>query len=533
MQTGGQRDVPTRSSLRAVDPVAPAMPGPAVRIEGVLLHARDRRPAAGIGLAFVVGERETEVSTDARGRFALGPFEPGTVVSVRRVEQDNLGRCPAQEEIRPRRVLVPEVEGVGLELLLFEPDAWLDVQVLRAGRPAQARVFSGSTGADTGPDGRVRIPFCGLEAGDEVWVVAHADGTRSSSARLVHPWPDEVLSLELVATGIVRVRVTDAAGAPAPGVRLRLANQAHEMKTDRLGLASFHDLLPGEHRIAIEGRLDAPQTVQVPEGGETWLDYALPALPLLVSGRVVDEAGEPLEGVELWLRHGASWGRAESRPDGTFQAFHEIDPSADVLVTVGGGVEDERYERERFLVPVGARDVLVRRLARLEEVELSLALVDGLTQRNLGDALVVFHRGDEQPFSAFAVSDGLLQCSLKPYGDTVAVARAFGHRDRTLTLPELAEGLAAGRVHRVLLQPGLDLRVRVLDARTQAPLSGARIVDAGSQLATTDADGRARLVGDTWPAALRVTADGYESGTWTAPEVPWEPSALFELVPLE
>jgi hypothetical protein len=509
------------------------MPGLAVQIEGVLLHARDRRPAAGIGLAFVVGERETEVSTDARGRFALGPFEPHTVVNVRRVGQDALAGCSAHEEIQPQRVLVPEREGGALELLFFEPDAWLDVQVSSAGRPAEARVSCGSTGAGTGPDGRVRIPLCDLEVGEEVRVVARIDGAQSSPAKLVHPWPDEVLFLELRATGTIRVRVTDAAGAPASGVRVRLAYEAHEERTDRLGLASFHDLLPGEHRIAIEGRLDALQTVEVPEGGEAWLECVLPALPLLVGGRVVDEADEPLAGVDLWFRHGASWARAESRADGAFQAFHEIDPSADVLVMVGGDVEGERFERERFLVPVGARDVLVRRLARLEEVELSLALVDASTQWNLGDALVTFHRGGEESYSAFAVSDGLLQCSLEPYEDTLAVARAFGYRDRTLTWSELAAGLAAGRVHKVLLQPGMDLRVRVLDALTQAPLSGARFLDAGSLLATTDADGRARLVGDTWPASLRVTADGYESGTWTAPEVPWEPSALFELVPLE
>lgn len=515
-----------------------------VAVSGILLQARDRRPASGIALSFDVGSVTAEVISDERGRFTLTALEPGQVVRVWRVDQEATSGCPRSQEVLPGTFLVSEPETDGppeLELLLAEPDVWLEVQVVREHLPFPAAVLSsgpafGHLRVDTDPAGRLRLPFCGLREGDEISLRAVTDGFESATASLVHPWPDQPVQLELLELGSVAVSVVDDLGLPVAGTWARCpGSELGILSTSENGRAVFPSVLPGTTLVQVLGTKGIRERVEVPAGGRAEVEFVIERSHLsLVAGRVVDEHGDGLAELRPWCQYGSSWASAVTDPSGRFEVLvPRLDAGAAVRVVLGGGVEDERFDPEEIVVPVGTRDLLFRRRAPLEETEFSLAICDALTHELVPQATVIVHRRRQGPHHVYAVKAGVVSCSVRPYEDVRALVRAIGYQDRVLEWDVLSGASDPEKPLRVALEAGMDLRAYVVDGGTGAPIAGVELLASlhGSEraVAVTDDEGRAHLVLERWPATLRAVVEGYDDGVWDWRELPGEPEARFEL----
>lgn len=159
------------------------------------------------------------------------------------------------------------------------------------------------------------------------------------------------------ALGALRVRVVATVGdrqVPLPGVLVAawpgtaklppLAESGlRRGTTDQHGERTWASLSAGTWQVQLPSQRDpTPQAVVVPEQGETTLLLNVPA-ERFASGLVVDSAGSPVAGAELWAQRPTGLGR-----------YGMPEPDEFVMRRVGTSGADGRFE-----VPVLARETVL------------------------------------------------------------------------------------------------------------------------------------------------------------------------------
>jgi hypothetical protein len=267
------------------------------------------------------------------------------------------------------------------------------------------------------------------------------------------------------------------------------------------------------------------QTIQreidLPRGGHADIDVRLTVvgLRLGLSGAVVDELGYPLAGVGVRVQ---SAGEApvdlETGEGGTFEFWGR--PSGGILVSVGGGFKDDRFEPELSSVPFGTTNVSVRRVQRFESTTQAVVVVDAHSGKPCTRASIVLYHaqsaanGLSQGMEKWRAESGVAQVNYKLRDDTVYAVDAPGYRRAQGKLAELIEASGPLRPLRVELERGFERRVEARDRITKRPLAGARFLDGNGVLGITDSSGAVALAADDWPALLRVECAGYEPLVW-------------------
>lgn len=310
----------------AVGEDRPSEPTPAWRVSGRFTTGDVGVPGVGFALAMRRGftlEGELlgrfELTTDASGAFALALEPPQTSVCFDVLVADDATR----RFVRERPVLAP----------LGDPAPTLEVRVILA----DARIAGRVVGPDAEPvagalvstefeaqrtlaDGRFSL----RARSRRTWLTASAVGM----CRVTHVVDDLAvgatleLELRLGPGATVTGTVTDELGRPLAGATVDSTHETDAALTDALGrYALAHiDLTEAARRVALLVRCDGylpvnePLTLD-PAAQEISRDFTL-ARGADVAGRVVDPAGRPVIGAEVWLewREGA-WGRVTARSD--------------------------------------------------------------------------------------------------------------------------------------------------------------------------------------------------------------------------
>jgi hypothetical protein len=168
----------------------------------------------------------------------------------------------------------------------------------------------------TGEDGTFHIDGLGPGSFD---LVVRAAGYVEGRLEGVRPEGGRLVGLRVVLSEGARIEglVLDQSGAPAAGVTIAVKRLGRvsdgidprklfrivRVPADRAGRYRVSGLEPGRYRLTVEGSADGTASAEVDVRKEDQaLDFRLaPAQEVEVSGTVVDEAGQPFEGVEVSL----------------------------------------------------------------------------------------------------------------------------------------------------------------------------------------------------------------------------------------
>jgi protocatechuate 3,4-dioxygenase beta subunit len=151
------------------------------------------------------------------------------------------------------------IEGVVRDERTREPIAGAAV-LARRDSPAVLLAETGAHRTVSGGDGRFRLG--GLRPG--AWEVSATDHARYSKAQTIVGLgvAEQVTDVELlIGTGpVIRGRVVDDTGAPAPGVALRAFSrgEGHEGAADAAGAFALEGLRPGEYALSAHGETYLP-----------------------------------------------------------------------------------------------------------------------------------------------------------------------------------------------------------------------------------------------------------------------------------
>jgi protocatechuate 3,4-dioxygenase beta subunit len=446
--------------------------------------------------------------TDEEGRYALGPFGPG----LYNVAVDAKGYTATRVREHP----------------LAAPEETLDVSLPRAvpvegtvvdedGKPvAGASLFMfGPADDPEDEDGEPRFTYASADS-DGAFLL---DAPQPGGYRIKLEHTDFLVAEETVTAPLqgarlvmssgasVRVEVVDETGAPVPDVEVQVqpevltpSSRERLDDTDETGTVTLRGLSPGPHTVV------ATLTETVPErtakhalelrGSErARVRLQLPS-GLRLSGVVVDLEGKPVAGAEvravpagvLSARRGqdpelelhaqdlqADWAEGPTTPqltgpDGRF-TLRYLRPGEHLVTALrqgsvfdgeatGGKVRMLEPHRG-VLVSAGAKDVRLVMRAR--------AYVRGRVVR-----------ADGSPVRHFQVNETILD---DPQGAFRWPISGDGEEVLAFAAPELAGTLRKVRVRQgvdadlgdVVLHAGREVRVRVVDAKTSAPLSEAAV----------------------------------------------------------
>ncbi|HEX6882640.1 MAG TPA: hypothetical protein VF530_04610 [Planctomycetota bacterium] len=527
-------------AIAAEGAAAPALaPTSGRRLRGVLRHSADHRPVPDAQLVFWQGETFSEALTGADGSFTTDPVLASGAVRV-------WHKGPAPDptllhhlEIRPETLLLPEpppgADFEPVELLLVDPPAWVEVEVVHAnGVPAEAQLrwlFRPPAGggtmmrAPTGADGRARVAFPRIDPGAYLLLVACTAEEVSEIVRVDAPPDGERVRLVLEEGGRVRVHVLEADGRPRPGQQVAVEDPEalHRLldlgsQTGADGVALVSGVPPGPRRAQFHDE-ETSETVRamvtVERGLTVDVELRVPDLPIAAAGRVLDAEGRPRSYVTVVATIAGRSDSVQTDTEGAFSIGWKRERGP-VRLTIDAGLTEDRYLPAALEVPFGTRDVLFRCAETRPTVTLALEVVEEKSGALLPGAMVLgFLEPARSSWSFHRATEGLATLQLKPYDDVGLAIEAVGYRRRIVSATELLRDAPAGTPARVALAPGLERWLQVLDEEDDAPLLDARVLDGERLVATTDADGRAWIDLAQWPAELRVEAAGHAQGRWT------------------
>ncbi len=537
--------------------IPPPPPDALVAVRGRIVDAVSREPVPGITLCLLSRRPRTcTVRTDAEGRFATAAELSSGVVSVAHVPDNDSPRFSARWAIEPTSFLATpaslEESGAGkepVEVVLAarapERELAVDVRLPDGGAAAGASVSltwghreppggfraDGRSYEETDDYGRARFALFGPDAWERSFrIEADHHGTLASDVlSLDPPLGNAAPVLGLHPGGLLRVRAANDEGRPVAGVSLwievhdesgTLRGRAGE--TDARGECVFTALRSGCYAIcALHPSTGAEirREVDLARGAQETVDVrlTLAGLRLRLAGTVLDESGYALPGVAVRAQApGESWVALTSGEAGRFEFWGR--PCEGVLVSAGGGFQDDRYDPEWLAVPCGTAGLTVRRLAKLEERSWPLQALARDTGDPVTVARVTLYRGDARGTptaqQAFTLDAGVVQLFFKQRDDLFFAVDAPGYLREQGALADLvASADGRGRL-RVELERGFDRRVAIKDRITHRGIARAVVAAGAAVLGTADDQGAMHLHADAWPASVRVESAGYAPVTW-------------------
>jgi len=487
-------------------------------------------------MTFMADPQLLTVKTDARGRFVFAnmPAEATFDFFIKRPGRATICTFnPSTEKCQfaigqpdIKLTLPPEatIQGVVVEKAGGKPVAGVPIIARQVGQ----EVPFGNDPIVSGPDGTFRLT--GLAAGDYRVRVRPRD-------REPAPWVAEPVQVSLQ-TGqtqsevqlqlekgcTIEVLVKDSAGKPAAGANVHVYSPQTEQRfhgaTDENGLARLR-VTPGQYVLTgvySEGHarqgMTQQQSVAVADGQTRRLEHVLTAAPK-VTGIVRDEAGKPLEGVQLELKPMGGPSQRATDAEGRFEVTWDprmFGPSGVTPVLV---VRDEA----RNLVQV------VELEEQTKELDLKLSpglIVTGTVQNEQGQALsgarvrvmmIVARYGSGLGRGDLATTgaDGKFELRAIPLEHQCIVsAQADGYGKRDIPVnPGAAQGDRFDAGVFKLAVANLSVSGVVVDADDQ-PVAGARIYAYGegqpdSGDIQTDAEGKFTIK-SVCPGTVRLHA---------------------------
>jgi protocatechuate 3,4-dioxygenase beta subunit len=239
---------------------------------------------------------------------------------------------------------------------------------------------------------------------------------------------------------LMRGRVADVAGRPLPNTLVVLAGEAaggtlRMARTDAAGGFEFRDVRQGRHRVVASRPGYAPETArpEVRADQTAPVDVLLEMTPLAaISGRVVDEFGEPLEGARVQAMR--------IRDNGSRRHLVPVE-SVDA-------VSDDRGEYRLFGLDAAAY-LVTASTARTGGIEL-LGYLRAYAPRSGADQVTTIRVGPGQEISSLDLQ--------MPRGPTF---RVRGQVFRASGTPGLSGALQLWPSQRPGLTPGVPLDARI------------------------------------------------------------------------
>jgi Carboxypeptidase regulatory-like domain len=332
---------------------------------GVALHLPARGAGGPSGRMPLVSDHEGRVTVPnlAPGRYALlalsePEHEPVPVLIT------PFGLAPrarlALAGAGALRITVRDAEGAPAEDLRVS--LWCEgggsARAPLTARPLGAGVYL----AQALPAGRCRVELD--DGANDPW----AEGPLDVTARSEH-----TLAVTLPATGSLRGRVVDAAGAGLADVWVRAAPEGAANGRGRRVLSDVDGqfeltglaVSPAGHRVIAQRAFGAEAVAeQVRTGARVTLTLPVPAT---LRGVVVDAHDTPLPGARVWATSGPSGRKAvaSAGPDGSFVLRGLTPGPAHVMASFGAWLADEltlelATEQAPLRIRVAAGDVLAR-----------------------------------------------------------------------------------------------------------------------------------------------------------------------------
>ena len=537
-------------------------------VTGVIRFSDDGAPAAGLTFIIYNPGADLFLETDGQGRFTSEPMLQSGVTSFEHRVADEPGLYQSPLRFAPASLTLDgEVgETKEVELTLLQPELELDVLVVhRDDRLAPGALvelqyryeahpgeFHGNTEvAFSKADGIASFSLYDLEqinAGNTAGMVAflevkdqHGQEQILTSAllRLEFPLlsggPAEPLRLVLDESGSILIRVKDSEGAPVPGQwTFVLGDDPHlyflnrrTAESDERGEILVRGLPPRTYRVRplVSSPGATEPEVVVHPGEISEVELVLPATrkQLAVSGRVVDEAGDPLAGVRIHVVYGYRDGPGDTSATtatdsaGRFE-FH-APPCDGLTVHSNRNLHGDDFEPGTLELPFGATDIQFRRVRRVELKEIFLEVVDSASGERLDGVLLMTYRAPNlEDYSFQRTKEGLTSPYVADHPGTTIVFEHHGYRRKSATLAELEKFVPVDGPRRVLLERGLlrTLHVEGNDENGEsAPVAGAAVRLEGRLLGRTDEAGELTVDLHTWPEqGLTVEAEAFAPATW-------------------
>jgi len=486
-------------------------------VTGVVSEKETSRPVAGATIA-VQGATAKNAESGPDGTYRIEGLGAG--LSLLTVSSAN---HPAV------RVPVSVEEGqdeVRLDISVARGAVVGGVVVDRSGRFVEgARVtFQGLAPATkVVTDGSGRFELRAVPVDRTVWIIADGDGyvsARSEPLRLRGGESLTDLTLTLTVGGAVRGVVLDHGGNPVAGAAVRVVprppfrwrgGRLPNAKTREDGSFELRPVPAGNYRAvahhpgALEARVDLPDLEEggLLEGVELRLGAAEE-----IEGVVIDEAGNPLVGVNVLARPavqkpGIRWANARTVAGGAFVLGGLAPGSYHVTARPRrGGQEASRQD-----VPAGTKD-LVLRLPAPGVLAGKVVLPDGKPATAYSIRVVPEDAGNgARLFERVSSADGAFRISGVSPGRYVITASGTSGFSEALSGIVVTAGTETSGIL-MTLSAAAAVRGKVLDSGGR-PVGGARVSVTGATPGVRTGGGSARADGD---GAFRVT--GLRPGTY-------------------
>ncbi len=544
----------TRAKILGI-PAPP--PDALVAVRGRVLDAMTKEPVQGIALGFLSRRPRTcTVHTDAQGRFATGVELASGVVSVTHLPDPESPEFSARWSIEPTSFLAaaagettgPSGAGGREVVFLAHPpsrELAVDVRLPDGGAAVGASVSltygkrdptgrflaDGRAYEDADDYGRARFALFGSDTWERSFRIEaeHKGSLASDVLSLDPPLGAHAPVLDLHPGGTVRVRASNDEGRPVSGVSLWIEAQdepgvvrGRAGETDASGEYVFSALRSGCYTLSAVHPATGEEVrreIDLPRGAQETVDFRLTlvGLKLRAAGIVLDETGFPLQGVVVRAQAASEAPVALTTGEGGHFEFWGR-PCEGVLVTAGGGFQDDRYEPEMQAVPCGSQNLAVRRVAKLEDCAWPFEAIDRATGEPVPAAIVTLFHGDSRHGSlaeqSFTATAGVVSVSFKRREDLSFAVDAPGYLREEGPLSTLLADASRRGALRVELDRGFDRTLEVRDRVTRRAIAGAILSSGPAALGRTDEHGAVRIRADAWPASVRVESPGYAPVAW-------------------